>query len=360
MSDQYYNNYIKYGWGSSLYGKRENSEDTFWYKFGSCTQPPMDWRSECVRAADLIYQSTDKEILIYFSGGIDSEIVCRSFIEAGHPFKVRICKFKNDLNKHDIDYAIKFCKEHNVDYSFFDLDIEEYLNTDCYHYRHVKYPNPYWHRNLQKMFLDNGYGFQIIGDGDAKLSHDLLNIKKQCYKNGFHFPGCAIRPSAWNTERRLDDDIYLMIYEVEMEVSSYMEENNIDGCHLFFNYTPELTYSYLLDDLIDDWLTYCKLEVLPKDRLYPYGGEYLSVEDYKKVGHMGGGNCIMRFKKNIKYKYWPELEPRPKYAGLELIQPLISRYVDEISIKQPFDTPGNNVITIPYDKLMKDLKGDIE
>jgi len=356
MSDQYHNNYITYGWGNKLYGKRENDEDIFWYKIGSCTQEAMDWRSECIRAADLMYQSTDKHIVVHFSGGIDSEIICRSFLEAGRPFKVRICNFKNNLNKHDIDFAVKFCKENNVEYSFFDLDIEEFLESDCYQYRNVKYPNPLWQKNLQKMFLDNGFGFQIFGDGDPMLSHDILNIKKQCYKNPSHFPGCGIRPSAWNPNRRLDDDIYLMVYESYINLSSYMEEHNIDGCSLFSLYTAELLYSALLDDILQDWLTYCTLELLPENRLYPYGGKLLTSEEYKKVGHLGGGNNIMRAKINIKHKYWPELEPRPKYTGLEHLQPLILKYTDEITAKHPFDSPGNNVVTIPYDKLMGDLK----
>jgi len=93
MSDKYHNNYIKYGWGNNLYDKRRNAEDIFWFKFGKCTQEPMSWRQECVRAADLIYQSTDKQIVINFSGGIDSEIICMSFLLAEHPFKVHICKF---------------------------------------------------------------------------------------------------------------------------------------------------------------------------------------------------------------------------------------------------------------------------
>ncbi len=356
MSDQYYNSYITYGWDDNIFGKRIYDDEIFWYKFGRCTQQPMDWRSECLRAADLIYQSTDKQILIHFSGGIDSEIVCKSFLENGHPFKVRICRFNDNLNKHDIDYAIKFCKQYNIDYSFFELNILEYFKTDCYHYRDIKYPNPFWHKNLHKMFLDNGFGYQIIGEGDPFLSHDLLNIKKQSYKDSFHFPGCPIRPWAWNKNRALDDDIYLMIYEAFIEVSAHMDEYNIDGCCLFYIYTPELLYSYLMENLVQDWLTYCKLKELPNNRTYPYAGGFLSKEEYKNIGHIGGGNSIMRFKKNLKFNSWPELNKRPKYTGLEMIKPQVIKFINKISKLQPFDSPGNNVVTIPYSKLIQTLK----
>lgn len=358
MSDQYHNNYITYGWGDNTYGKRLTADETFWYKFGPCTQTPMDFRAECIRAADLIYQSTEKEVVIHFSGGIDSEIICRSFIEAGHPFTACICRFTNHLNKHDIKYAVKFCQEFNIPFYFIEVDVLDYLESDCLHYRDTEFPNPFWQKNMQKLFMDQGHGFQIIGEGDPFLSHDLLNVKKQSYGNAFHFPGCPIRPAQWNRERRLDDDNYLMVYEAYIQVSSHMEENNIDGCYLFYVYTPELLYSYLIDDMVQDWLTYCQLKDLPDDRKYPYAGDWLTKEQYKKVGHMGGGNSIMRFKKNVKHHYWPEMEKRPKYTGMENVQSEIIKYVDEMSIKHPFDTPGNNVVTIPYDKLMKDLMGE--
>ena len=356
MGDQYYNNYLKYGWGDNIYGNRTNKKEKFWFKFGKCTQPPMDFRSECLRAADLIYQSTDKEIVVHFSGGIDSEIICISFLLLRHPFKVHICRFSHDLNKHDIDYAVKFCKKHNIEYSFTELDIKSYFESDCLHYRKVEFPNPYWAKNEQKFLMDNGgSGFQIIGEGDLFLSHDLLNLKKQSYKNCFHFPGSPIRPRCWNTARRLDDDIYLMVYEPYFQVSSHMEENNIDGCCLFYAYTPELIASYLQDDFVIDWLTYCELTDLSTNRLYPYAGKMLTADEYRSNGHFGGGNSIMRFKKNLKFKHFPEMEDRPKYTGLEHLQPEIIKYTDYISEKHLFDTPGNNVVTIPYTQLLKDL-----
>jgi len=358
MSDNYHNDYIKYKWGTNSYKERTNKNEIFSCRFEPCTEISQSWRLECIRAADLIYQSTDKNITIHFSGGIDSEIICRSFIELGHPFKVCICRFKNGLNKHDIDYAIRFCKKFEIPFYFTELDMAEYLKTNCSHYRDIIFPNPFWQTNMYKLFLEQGSGYQIIGSGDVYLCHDILNIKKQSYKNAFHFPGAPIRPAQWNKERRLDDDIYFFMYEAYLEVSSYMENNDIDGTSLFYFYTPELLYSYLTEDLVLDWLNYCTLKDLPKNRLYPYNGFYLTSEEYKKVGHLAGGNSIARFKKNIKYKNWPEMEDRPKYTGMEYLQKEIIEFIDMVSINQPFDSYGNNVVTIPHKEILKQLKGN--
>lgn len=357
MSDHYHNDYIKWGWDYGLYGKRKTSDEKMWYEFGQCTQKPMNFRLECVRAADLIYKSTDKKLLVHFSGGIDSEIICRSLMICNHPFEVSICRFPNDLNKHDIDYAIKFCKYFGIKYSFIDLDIVEFLKSDCSPYRDVEFPNPFWQCNMHKYMLDRGYGFQIVGDGHVVLIHDPHNYKGQALKAPFHFPGAPIVPDAWNPNRRLDDDVYLVIFEGYIEITSYMADHDIDGVYLFYEYTPELYYSYLMDDMILDWLTYCELDHFPKYRQYPYAGKLLTNEEYKEVAHLSGGNTSMKFKKNIKHKYFPELESRPKYAGLENLQPMIRDYIIDISKRQPFDSAGNNVVTIPFDVVVDQLTG---
>ena len=354
-------NYIKYGWGNKLYGKRENL-DKMWVKFDPCTLKPMSWREECIRAVDMMYQSTDKQMLVHFSGGIDSEIICRALLENNHPFKVSIGRFENGLNSHDIAYAVKFCKEYNIEYSFIDFDMIDFINTNFYHYRDVKFPNPLWQTCMHKYFLDKGYGYQIMGEGHLYLSHDLLNIKKQYYKDPYHFPAAAIRPYTWPKDRRLDDDVYLLVYENAIEVDSYMSEHEIDGCYLFHMFTPELAYSYVTDPIVLDWLTYCQLtgDELPEDRLYPFDLKSLTKEEYRNIGYKFGGNNILNIKLNIKYREWPELEVRPKWSGMENIdQRLLIDLTDRVSKEQPWDSPGNEVVTMTYDELIRDLEGDL-
>jgi len=360
VADHYYNDFITWGWGDPISDKRRSKNEKMIYKFSQCTKQPMNWRKECVRAADLMYQSTDKKLLVHFSGGIDSEIICRSLMICNHPFEVSICRFPNDLNKHDIDYAIKFCKYFDIKYSFIELDIVEFLESDCYPYRNVEFANPFWQCNMHKYMLDRGYGYQIIGDGHVVLVHDPHNYKGQAEKTPFHFPGAPITPWAWDTNRRLDDNVYLVIFEGYIEVSSYMNHNNIDGTYLFYCYTPELYYSYLIDSYILEWLKYCQLDHFPDYINYPYAGEILTSKEYMKVAHLSGGNNSMKFKKNIKHKFWPELESRPKYAGLEKLQPMIRKYIVDMSIKQPFDSPGNNVVTMTYNNVVRQLKGDLD
>ena len=355
-------NCLQYGWGDKLYGKRETA-DKMWVKFKKCTQKPMSWREECIRAADMIYQSTDKNILVHFSGGIDSEIICRSFLENGHPFKAMIFRFENNLNLHDIAYAVKFCKEYNIEYSIVDFSILDFLKTT---YHNIELPNPVsndwfqlWHTYLHKFWFNMGYGYQIMGEGQLFLIHDTLNVKKVFYEESYHFPSCTIRTDTWPKDRRLDDDIYLLFYEINIDPVVYMDEYKIDGCYLFQMYTSEMVYSYLNDPLVLDWLTYCQLpgDELSEDRLYPLGLESVTKEEYRKRGHAHGGNSALNSKIKIKCREWPELELRPKYTGMENVnKKMLVELFDKVSKEHPLDSPGNNVAVIKYDQLIRDLE----
>ena len=77
-----YKNHFKFGYNSDWYNLRQSEEDIWHIKYGRCERDPLDFRSECVNAAKLIRESTNLPIYVCFSGGVDSEIVVRSFMEA--------------------------------------------------------------------------------------------------------------------------------------------------------------------------------------------------------------------------------------------------------------------------------------
>jgi len=354
MAHKTHNDHFKYSWGENQ--KRKSSEDKFWFQLGPCSREPMDFRSECIRAADLIYHSTEKEIVVQFSGGIDSELICLSFMEAGHPFHARIYRFNNGLNDYDISYAIKFCKKHNIDYSILDFDMISFLESDCYPYRKTKFPNPFWSQNFDKALMDRGFGFPIFGEGHPLIGHDPLNKKGVLKNQTIHFPGEPLLPYTWPNERVVDDDVYLFMYEPIVETFVWMKENSIDGCTQFYTYTPELFYSYILDDFFQDWLTYCQLYNLPNTRLYPSMGRMVTANEYISEKYKTGMDTG-RFKINLKLKHFPEMEYRPKYTGMEKMYPLIGDYCHLMSRTHPVDSPGNEVITIDYKSLIKMLRG---
>ena len=83
---------------------------------------PTSFKDECLRAARLIGEAADKPILVLLSGGIDSEVAARCFLEAGVPFEVvtaNIIYNGKIVNDNDTKYTTAFIKKFNLfDVSF--------------------------------------------------------------------------------------------------------------------------------------------------------------------------------------------------------------------------------------------------
>jgi hypothetical protein len=79
------------------------------------------------------YADPDNVNLVYYSGGMDSEVVLISFMEA----QVEFCPIvftltwgADVINEHDLEWAHKFLSEHSIPYISRTLDISEFWESD--------------------------------------------------------------------------------------------------------------------------------------------------------------------------------------------------------------------------------------
>ena len=104
LFDYTHKNHFKFGYWSDTGGPHwflppDGTEELTWtVDFGFCEYKPTNFKDECYRAARLITDSTTEIPNIMFSGGNESEVVVRSFMDQEIPFKVSILKFKKNLN----------------------------------------------------------------------------------------------------------------------------------------------------------------------------------------------------------------------------------------------------------------------
>ena len=82
------------------YYTTSGNQDTWEVHLKPCTQKSTTYHAECVRAAQLIAEESSKQIVLMFSGGIDSEFMLNVFKEAQVDFKVAIISY-GKWNKHD-------------------------------------------------------------------------------------------------------------------------------------------------------------------------------------------------------------------------------------------------------------------
>ncbi len=251
------NNHFKFGYNGKWFVDRIDKNQKFTVEFGKCEHPPLDWRQESILAAQAIANSTDLPISILYSGGVDSEVTIMSFMAAKIPFTAQIMRFNDDINYHDIRYALDFCNKHDLKYNVHDIDIIKFFEGEMYDYAaatHCLSP-----QLCATMWLvDQVDGFPVIGQGE-----------------------CVII---------LDGDRW-KFRESEMVNSFYRHYlvNNKEGVPGFHQYTPEQMLSFLMDDTF-----------LP----------YMNTESGKT------SNKTTKLK--IYQKYFP-LETRPKFTGFENI-----------------------------------------
>lgn len=128
-------------------------------------------------AAVKVYDEFGPKLALCFSGGVDSQCMIQCFIEAGIPFDVFALKFKDDLNKQDIDHAIKYCKTFNIKLNIIEIDVLRFLSRHNFEYG-MKYLSASPHFNVHyKMFdilREQGYDSVVTG-GNTFLFSDKKN-----------------------------------------------------------------------------------------------------------------------------------------------------------------------------------------
>lgn len=221
--------YVEHGW----FIDRKSKDDTFIIEHGKCSYEPGSWKDECLIAAQKIYESTDLPINIMFSGGIDSEIVVQSFMQINIPFNISILQFKNNLNIHDISFAIVFCEQHNIKYDLIKLDIVKFWENDAYTY--AERSNSWSPETCPTMWLaDQIDGLPVMGSGP-------VGIFKKTPKN--YIPGKSSYDSrSW----------YIQISEMTCSWNKHFINQDRAAVPTFFQYTPEMMYSFLLDPIMID------------------------------------------------------------------------------------------------------------
>ena len=307
-------NHLQFGWGDGLYNFN-NKNEKFWLEMGTVEYIPTSFRDECIRTARLIGEAADKPILLALSGGVDSEIAGRSFIEAGVPFEVVVNNVIHNgriVNSHDTMYAMAFIKKYNIKSHIVDINFNELVAK----FKQIRETNdpaePYYKINISPLgiliMFESFYNdyYCVKGAGELFLSTYRKFDQSEPIEYGVYAGGN-------------------MIQEISSYEMSYRESVNIVN---FFCYTPETWLAWLLHPDVQHWLRYEKALM----------GRYTWMNNFS-------------LKAFIVYKIWPDMEIRPKLTGFEYIPEFRRLFDDDFYI--------NDVATtrIPIKELTNMLLG---
>jgi hypothetical protein len=308
-----HNNHYQFAYNGIPFVYRNSTYDKFSCSIGKCGGPAGDWRFENQRAARLIYSKArpGQRIKLFYSGGIDSEIMLMAFMDAGVPFDCVIIDLCT--NQHDIEYAYKFCASNSINYRTIKIDPATFVKEQ----QHYFFNDRYQVKQLAMMIVMRVLDILHNKDDIYILGGEIF-LNREPDINKFYASNDGTYSYKWYHTVREDNDISYFKYALSTGTNLISE---------FFCYTPEQIYSYLTDPLVTDLVT---------DKI-----------DYKY--------SLMSTKPKVYARYY-NFEDRPKYHGYENVMFLNNKvYLD---LGENADIDHDTIYLTEVNELIKRLQYD--
>ena len=242
-----YNNHLRYSIGGKEFGYRENSYDKYNLTIGQIDKDhyrTSNYKQELNRTADLVYQDYKSDFALFLSGGTDSEIVARNFVDIGIKPKCFVIKFKDNYNLPDVIEAIDLAKELNLDLNIIDFDVKDFLYSG--------------------EATEFGKELQCTQITYLMVYHSFKKIGMPAVMGGEVFLKRNINtdPSTWFYCIRENEDASAMRFSLKY---------NLPLVNEYFSYTPELLLYYLehidIKDLVSTKYNYKLTSVSSKNTI---------------------------------------------------------------------------------------------
>lgn len=215
------NNWYNWSYGSDAkFGRQTHDHLEFKTSF-SCgfAKQAKSFKEELHNAARSTLDYSNTRPTVLFSGGVDSEIMLRAFLEIGANPKIVIVRYENDYNIYDVSYAVTICSMLNVDYEIIDFNLQKFYNNDAEavsELSQIDRPRALPYCKILEM-ID---GFPVLGASDLSLvrTTDDYSIK-----------------ATW----------MIRCWEHDVGWSKFLIKINKPGIAEWFKWTPGLVISYM-------------------------------------------------------------------------------------------------------------------
>lgn len=209
---------FKYGWNSD-----SKSPSTFWAGFEHCTHEAREWKQELGAAALLIANRAKKPLWLCFSGGMDSEVMCRVFFDQGIQFSALTLEHEEGTNAADVKRAKDWCWERGVPHKIVRINIEQFLDSEVSAYLQDGYVTDAMGKYLQLKVLQTVEelgGYAVLGAGVLvpRVSDEVVEPTK--------------------------DDVFLRFNMGHTILLEWCKKKGVEHSPAFFSLTPETCLSY--------------------------------------------------------------------------------------------------------------------
>ena len=180
------------------------------------TRPIKSYHEELLLNAHAVKDAFNEPLDLLLSGGLDSELALRSYVEAKIPINVFIAKYNDNINAVDFHEALNVCKIYNVTPTIIDCNLKKFLENDAH---------DMWNGGY---FAEPGYMIML------KVIESLDNIPVICD---------GINADNFRMANKTQCDI--VIYEKHFSAAIHGNTINRPLISSWYDYSPELTAAFL-------------------------------------------------------------------------------------------------------------------
>lgn len=277
------NNWYQWSYDIDLFGRRQDKDQQFHTVYTKSNSAIGSFKNElCNAAKSTMDHYAGLRPCVFFSGGVDSEVVLRAYKDIGSNPIAYIIRYENDLNIQDVSYAITICIMLDIEYKLIDFNLQKFYENDAESISEIsQIDRP---RALPQLkFLDfvNDNEFAIYGIGDPRWSrgHDDYTLSAE-----------------W----------LLIDQEHDTGWDKYIVQKGIPSIAQWFKWTPGLVLSYTrlawFQNLISD--QYCGKLGVTSTKIIGYREAYTDLLDRKKLtGFEKIDDLINQFEQSLEKKH---------------------------------------------------------
>jgi hypothetical protein len=219
---------------------------------------------ESIRTAEKITDERIGDILVMYSGGIDSEYVLNVFRDINAPVTPVLIRLSSGLNYHDFRYAVEYCDRNCITPIIIDIDFEEFLESGKMLDITKEMKTHVYHYAALAQACSQVEGTIVIGSGEP----DIRLIPET---------------NSWN----------VVLHEYDFALGKYFKNHGIHGTPYFPIYTPEMMMAFLDHPIMKELA-----ENKHPGKLSSVSSRYIIYTDESKY----------------------DIVRRPKYTGYEIIE----------------------------------------
>ena len=128
-----FENWMSYSYDGIEYGNKTINSKEFTINFNKKISKPLpSYKDALFNNAMIMREMYNEPFDVCLSGGIDSEVVVRTFKDLKIKHNTVIFRLENNYNYRDVQAAIEICTQLNITYSIIDFNVQHFFENDAH------------------------------------------------------------------------------------------------------------------------------------------------------------------------------------------------------------------------------------